>query len=67
VDEYDKPMNHSYMIGEIRYKQVSGCITKVLECIKNEKSILYASLTGIATFPNLLSGLNNLVEQGILE
>lgn len=65
VDDYDKPMNHAFFIGETRYQQVTGCITSMLTCIKKEESILYASLTGVnrLTFYDL----NNLKEDNILD
>lgn len=69
VDEYDKPMNHAYMIGETRYNQVRGCIAKVLACIKNEESIRYASLTGINRLSkaNIFSDFNDLAKRSILD
>jgi hypothetical protein len=69
VDEYDKAMNHAAMIGETRYDQVRGCIARILACLKNEESILYASLTGINRLSkaDIFSGLNNLAERSILE
>jgi len=68
-DEYDKPMNTAYKLGEERFYQVRRCISSVFACLKNEEAILYAFITGINRFAkaDIFSGLNNLTELSILD
>jgi len=48
---------------------VRTCISSVFACLKNEKTILYAFITGINRFAkaDIFSGLNNLTELSILD
>ena len=69
-DEYDKPMNTAYKLGEERFYQVKRCMSSVFACLKNEEAILYAFITGINRFAkkaDIFSGLNNLTDLSILD